>query len=349
MPSDIAVIAETAAGQPAPVTMELIAFAKALRGDGSAPIRVFVLGAGIEQAAAGLAALPGTAVTAFEGRDLGFYSAEAWNRVLAPRIAALKPRLVCVAHDAAGADFGPALAARLGAACITSVDGFRRGPEGIVFSRPMLKGKMRMEVVPESDTTVLTLLPGSFRGGERLLPDGPAAGGEPPAPESLTPPGSPEIVPVPELPLKTRPLGPASAQAGDADLAGAEVVVAAGRGIACEANLSLLRRLAAVFSRSALGASRAVCDAGWLPHRLQIGQTGQTVAPRLYIACGISGAPQHLAGMRGSRCIVAINRDPAAAIFQTADIAVVEDLVSFVPLLVEACRRAQGGGKGAGS
>ncbi len=258
-----------------------------------------------------------------------------------------------------GADFGPGLAARLGAACITSVEGFRREKDGVVFSRPFLNGKMRMEIVPEAETTVVTLLPGAFRReetrpspedqagrpGETLRPDTlcdrmptTETGGK----GGLAAPETPEVIPVKDLPLKTRPLGLLPAPDEDADLAAAEVIVAAGRGIGGEENLALLRRLASLFSRSALGASRAVCDAGWLPQRLQIGQTGKTVAPRLYIACGISGALQHLAGMRGSQCIVAINRDPRAAIFQAADVAVVEDLVSFLPLLIDACRRRQG-------
>ena len=359
MQSEIAAIAEVAAGRPAPVTPELIAFAKALRRDASVPVRVFVPGEGIAPAAAGLAVLPGVTVTGLEGRALAAYSAEAWKSVLAPRLAALKPRFVCIAHDAVGADFGPGLAARLGAACITSVEGFRKEKDGVVFRRPFLNGKMRMEIVPEAEMTVVTLLPGAFRReetrpsaedqagrhGETLLPDNlynrmPTAewGGK----GGLAAPETPEVIPVKDLPLKTRPLGLLPAPDEDTDLTAAEVIVAAGRGIGGGENLALLRQLASLFSRSAIGASRGVCDAGWLPQRLQIGQTGKTVAPRLYIACGISGALQHLAGMRGSQCIVAINRDPRAAIFQAADVAVVEELVSFLPLLIDACRRQQG-------
>jgi electron transfer flavoprotein alpha subunit len=366
MQSEIAVIAEITAGRPAPVTLELIAFAKTLRRDESIPIRVFVPGEGIAPAAAGLAALPGVSVTGLEGRALAAYSAEAWHLVLAPRLAGLKPRFVCIAHDAMGADFGPGLAARLGAACITSVEGFRMEKDDVIFSRPLLKGKMRIEVVPEAETTVVTLLPGTFRREETPPPPDDKAEqyGENPRPGNLrsetTPPTGRrgedcitasealEVLPVNRLPLKTRTLGLLPAPDEDADLAAADVIVAAGRGIGSGENLTLLRRLASLFSRPALGASRAVCDAGWLPCRFQIGQTGKTVAPRLYIACGISGTLQHLAGMRGSQFIVAINRDPRAAIFQAADVAVVEELVSFIPLLVDACRKQQGCGKEAG-
>ena len=104
-------------------------------------------------------------------------------------------------------------------------------------------------------------------------------------------------------------------------------------------NIALINRLASLFSHSAVGASRALCDAGWLPYRCQVGQTGATVSPRLYIACGISGAIQHLAGMRDSQCIAAINRDPQAAIFRTAHIGVVEELSAFLPLLIDETRK----------
>jgi electron transfer flavoprotein alpha subunit len=337
MKSEIAVIAEVAAGRPAPVTLELIAFAKALRRNESIPVRVFVSGEGIAPTAAGLAALPGVAVTGLEGRALAAYSAETWKLVLAPRLAGLKPRFVCIAHDAMGADFGPGLAARLGAACITSVESFRMEKDDVIFSRPLLKGKMRMEVVPEAETTVVTLLPGTFRREETS-----------PSPEDKAGKYG-ETLRLGNLRSEVPPPAERGWESGLAAPEAPEVIVAAGRGIGSEENLALLRSLTSLFSRPALGASRAVCDAGWLPCRFQVGQTGKTVAPRLYIACGISGALQHLAGMRGSQCIVAINRDPRAAIFQAADVAVVEELVSFIPLLIDACRKQQGYGKEAGS
>jgi electron transfer flavoprotein alpha subunit len=119
----------------------------------------------------------------------------------------------------------------------------------------------------------------------------------------------------------------------------ADVIVAAGRGIRNAKNLKLLENLAAIFPKAGLGASRAVCDLGWLGYRHQIGITGQTVSPRLYIACGISGAMQHLAGMKESRIIVAINNDPHAAIFQVADLGIVENLETFIPILLAEFKR----------
>ncbi len=331
MAQEIVVVAALAAGLPAPVTMELIAFARSLRACWTSPVRIFVLGNTIERAVAILSKIPDTVVTGFSGEQLASYNAEAWKNVLAPQFAGLSPRYICVAHDSTGSDFAPGLAVRLGAGCITAVEGVTQDGDVPIFHRSVLNGKMTTGVVSRAETTVLTLLPGTFQGksgGEtRDVSDNQAVF-----------PAHAEIIPVNALPLKSRSLGLLSAPETDADLDAAEVVVSAGRGIGKEENMQLIRDLASIFSRSAIGGARTVCDAGWLPVRLQIGQTGKTVTPRLYIACGISGALQHLVGMRGSQFIVAVNSDPRAAIFQVSDVCVVEDLMTFLPLLIDACR-----------
>ena len=120
------------------------------------------------------------------------------------------------------------------------------------------------------------------------------------------------------------------------------MIVSAGRGIGRQDNLHLLEELAKVFPRSALGSSKAVCDLGWLPYKHQVGVTGQTVAPGLYLACGISGAPQHIAGMGGSKMIVAINIDPDASIFNVSHYCVVEDLETFIPVLLKVLKSPSG-------
>lgn len=339
---EIAVVAELAAGFPAPVTMELIEFAKTFRSDQAAPVRVFVLGAGIERAVALLSEIPDVAVTGFAGEVLAVYSAEAWKCVLAPRLAEIKPRFVFITHDAAGADFAPGLAVRLGAGCLTAIESARSDGLEVIFRRSLLNGKITAEVASRAETTVVTLLPGAYRVGGSVRINQGKQGGEMSEERLLA--AQAKIIPVGEMALVSRPLGLLSAPEQDADLAAAEVVVSAGRGIGKEENLSLVRDLAALFSRSAVGGSRTVCDAGWLPTRLQIGQTGKTVTPRLYIACGISGALQHLMGMRDSQFIVAVNSDPRASIFQIADVAVVEDILVFLPLLSEACKKLKKGG-----
>jgi electron transfer flavoprotein alpha subunit len=122
----------------------------------------------------------------------------------------------------------------------------------------------------------------------------------------------------------------------DSTLKDGEVIVSAGRGIGKKENLSLIKRLAASFPKSAVGASRSVCDLGWLEHKHQIGTTGQSVSPKLYVACGISGAFQHVSGIKGAQTIVAINTDPHAAIFRVAHYCILEDLTTFIPVLLDA-------------
>jgi electron transfer flavoprotein alpha subunit len=135
---------------------------------------------------------------------------------------------------------------------------------------------------------------------------------------------------------QSRSLGIKEADMDSAGIGDASVIVAAGKGIGEKENLDLIHRLAAIFPKSAVAGSRIVCDLGWLGYPCQVGVTGTTVSPQLYIACGISGAVQHVMGMQGSEFVVAINKDPSAAIFQVADICIVEDLTAFIPAFIQA-------------
>jgi electron transfer flavoprotein alpha subunit len=136
--------------------------------------------------------------------------------------------------------------------------------------------------------------------------------------------------------LKTRSRGIKQAEADMTGITEAGVVVSAGQGLGDKENVDLMYQLAALFTKSAVAGSRIVCDLGWLEYKCQVGVTGATVSPQLYIACGISGAVQHVMGMQGSEFIVAINKDPSAAIFQTADVCIVEDLTVFIPEFIRA-------------
>ena len=152
----------------------------------------------------------------------------------------------------------------------------------------------------------------------------------------------PGRVSVKQVPIESRWWQSLGVRHSDTDSAGisqAEVIVAAGQGFGDSDNLELAHRLASLFPKSAVAGSRIVCDLGWLAYGCQVGVTGATVSPRLYIACGISGAIQHVSGMRGSEFIVAINKDPAAAIFQVADVCIVADVTTFIPTLIETCRK----------
>ncbi len=359
MERTICVIAEISAGRIPPATDEAVAFARRLRALTGLKIRILALQPPGSGAADTLVAATGLPVTALVGPALAAYGAEAWLAALVPVLEAMPAAFVCLPHTATGADYAPALAVRLKAACITAVEGCRRDAAGVVFTRSLCKGKLKMDVASTADACVLTLLPGVTAAAEP--PDtGGATPGEAAAPEAFvltpetpagkdpagggdTPPGQPQVspdvpvtvVPCDCSPARNRPLGRIPAPETDLDLEAAEVIVAAGKGIGGAENLGLIRRLAAIFPKGAVGASRLVCDAGWLPYPLQVGVTGKTVAPRLYLACGISGTIQHVTGMRGSRCIVAINTDPRAAIFQVAHYGIVEDLTTFIPLLLD--------------
>jgi electron transfer flavoprotein alpha subunit len=214
-----------------------------------------------------------------------------------------------------GYDLAPRLAVALQAACVTGVESAREGR----LTRAVFGGRFMEEILPKTPRVVVTVLPGVFRACEERT--GPAC----------------RVrrvdVPLRELPSQT--LGTAESPHRDSSLKDAEVIISAGRGIGKKENILLIRQVAAVFPRSAIGASRSACDLGWFEHKHQIGTTGQTVSPRLYMACGISGAFQHVSGMRGAQTIVAINTDPHAAIFRVAHYGIVEDLASFLPLLIE--------------
>jgi electron transfer flavoprotein alpha subunit len=222
---------------------------------------------------------------------------------------------VCLPHTSMGYDLAPRLAVTLQAACITGVESTREGR----LIRAVYGGRFMEEMIPQTPRVVVTVLPGAFHARE----------------ERTGPAGRVRRVDAPFRELPSQTLGTAESPHRDSSLKDAEVIVSAGRGIGNRENTSLIRRLAAVFPRSAIGASRSACDLGWFEHKHQIGTTGQTVSPRLYMACGISGAFQHVSGMRGSQTIVAINTDPRAAIFRVAHYGIVEDLTSFLPLLIE--------------
>jgi electron transfer flavoprotein alpha subunit len=230
-----------------------------------------------------------------------------------------KAAYICVAHTSQGLDFAPALAVVLDADCITGVEDIVEKNGEICFTRPIYGGKIVAHLSPKAKTSILTIQPGIFK----------------PMDSGLQAPGAIDIKSMIYEPHKSVSLGLKQAAADTSGIAEAKVIVAAGRGIREAENLEIIEQLAEVFPRSAVAGSRIVCDMGWLEYKCQVGVTGATVTPELYIACGISGAVQHVSGMRSSGFIVAINTDPAAAIFQVADICVVEDLTTFIPILIE--------------
>lgn len=315
MDKHIVIIAETGATAALPVTYELVTLAAAIDPD---HIEIIVLGTDCGDIAHEIAGRTGLSVTAVSTSVE--YTPELWKDILSRIIPGRGPDLIVIAHTACGQDFAPGLAVRLGTSCITAVESFSRTAAELTFTRAILNGKAHMDIVPDLSPCVVTVLPGAFEAYSA-------------APRA---PGSIEFIQSDAKPCKIMPSGMSHPEEEDAiPLNEAEVVVSAGRGIGGPENLDLIERLAARFKRSAVGGSRPLCDLGWLPYRQQVGLTGKTVSPKLYIACGISGSPQHVAGMKNSQLIIAINKDPHAAIFQVADFCIVADLVEFIPLLLD--------------
>jgi len=253
------------------------------------------------------------------------YAPEACAAALADRAKQGGYRAIVFAASATGKDLAPRVAAKLGVAVAADLTDLAADGAGVVITRPVYAGKALLKVKVASQPAVLSLRPNVFTPVER-----PKAG----AAETVA-------VTVPAGRVVVREIK--AAPAGTLDVAEAQVIISGGRGLKEPANFKVLEELARAFGgQAAVGASRAVVDAGWRAHADQVGQTGKTVSPSLYIAVGISGAIQHLAGMRTSKVIVAINKDKDAPIFKVADYGVVGDLFEIVPKLTEEIRKLHG-------
>ncbi|MBW1708013.1 MAG: electron transfer flavoprotein subunit alpha/FixB family protein [Deltaproteobacteria bacterium] len=319
MAKRIIVIAEHFQSKIAPVTFELLACALELQRFGQGPINVVVLGDRIEDLAHEIAVTSGMEVTAIQNPNLKNYNGEIYKNILGELLPELSPACVCIAHTGQGWDFAPGLAIRLGAACVTGVERVFEEEGRICFTRPIFSGKLVADLRSASDPTIITVQPGSFKTASF---------------ETRTP--GPVILRTTSYqPRQSRSLGAKSAKEESSGLTEADVIVSAGKGIGRKENLKIIERLAALFPKSAVAGSRSVCDSKWLDRNRQVGLTGATVTPKLYIGTGISGSTQHIAGMRSSGFIVAINTDPNAAIFNVSDVCVVEDLTTFVPVFID--------------
>jgi electron transfer flavoprotein alpha subunit len=323
MKQSIIVIAEHMEGRVRPVTYELVECALRLQSTTTMPIKVFILGEDVADLAREIAESSGQDVSSVQVPGLAEYQGEVYRDLLEQLLKAENARYICVAHSSQGLDFGPALAVSLGADCITGVEDIYDHDGQLIFVRPIYGSKVVAHVSTRSETTLLSIQPGIFKPSE--LKDRNA--------------GSVNIQTMATERLRTRLLGIKQAEADTSGISEADVLISAGMGIGDPENLEFIYALADLFPKSAVAGSRIVCDLGWLEYKCQVGVTGATVSPELYIACGISGAVQHISGMRGSGFIVAINTDPAAAIFHTADVCIVEDLKTFIPVFIEEYRQ----------
>lgn len=357
-------------GRVTRVSWETLAAARSLAASlgefagSAAPVRVeaVLLGSGLEAATRELAQRGLAAVLVADHPALAAYTPGAWIGVLAPAIDAERPDYVLFPHTYQTVDFVPRLAQRAGTGLLPEVTGFSApaaaggsdgepAGDGLVWTRPVLGGKLQARVrVRGAGTVLVSVQSGSFPADSMpqtspTSPTSPAAAGAPAAGATAAPAADVAIKALPVDPAQARPdrevLGYQEAAAQQVDLTKAGIIVAVGRGVGGADKLGPIEELARALGAE-IGASRPVIDSGWLPRERQIGSSGQTVSPRLYIAAGISGAIQHLVGMKGSGVIVAINKDPSAPIFSVARYGLVGDLHELVPALTAAIKAAQG-------
>ena len=259
-------------------------------------------------------------VVSAENAKLADYTPDAYTQAFEQVVRARDPQYVILTHTYQVRDFAPRLAARFGKGLIS--DCIRMKAEGgqVTFTRRIFLGKMDADVIAKGEPPVFaTFQSGAYRGDQAEKGDGSAAV------ESMQ-------VEVGEV--RMRPEAPFQEVKQAVDLTKADVIVAIGRGIKSQENIAQAQKLADALGGD-IAASRPICDAGWLPIDRQIGSSGQTVAPKLYVALGISGAIQHLVGMKNAGTIVAVNKDPEAPIFDIADYGIVGDIFEVMPVLTE--------------
>jgi electron transfer flavoprotein alpha subunit len=313
----ILVVAEQRAGVLNRATWETIAAAQ----EAGQPITIVVLGSGVDTVAADVATADVARVLVVDDPGLAEYTADGFVQALREVIEQEKPERVFLPHTYQTRDFAPALAAAMRAPLVTDCVAIKASGGSVAYVRPVFQGKLQSDVAVEGDAPhFVTFQIGAFR--VDAVKKGASAAATAKAKVSID---ASAIRQKPEAPFKE------AKQA--VDLSQADRIVAVGRGIKGQEHLQLAQQLAQAMGAE-LAASRPICDAGWLPMDRQIGSSGQTVAPKLYVALGISGAIQHLVGMKGSRTIVAINKDGEAPIFEIADYGIVGDLFEVVPAMV---------------
>ena len=325
--SGILVVTEQRAGAWNRMSWETLAAGQQLARELNVPVFAAVAGKGVASLAGELAQKKLAKVHAVEHDLLNAYTADAYTAALEALIRAHTPTLVLFPHTYQTRDFAPKLATRFGQALVSDATGARVEAGEPIFVRQFFQGKLNGDVrISGAPPHFVSLQAGAFRA------DSVEAGAA--EVETFTP----------ELnagAIRARPEPPFRESARAVDLTAADIIVSVGRGIKEKDNIRIVEELAQAIGGE-LAASRPICDSGWLPMERQVGSSGQTVSPKVYIAVGISGAIQHLVGMKGSKTIVAINKDSNAPIFEVADYGIVGDLFEVVPALVAEVKKAKG-------
>jgi electron transfer flavoprotein alpha subunit len=326
----ILVIVEQREGKLNRVSWETLTAGQAIAAETGWPLEAAVVGGGVTSIAAEVAGKKVGKVYAVENTRLEPYTPDAFAAGLKQFIAAKQPKLVLMPHTYQVRDFVPKLATAMDRTVISDAVGYRKEGDKLVFTRQMFQGKFAADVSFTGDAPwFVTFQNGAFRG------DKVEAGASAAPVETVA-------VEIADGVVRNKPQEVFKEAKQAVDLTQAEVIVAVGRGIKEQKNIDIAKQLAEALGGE-LAASRPICDSGWLPMDRQIGSSGQTVAPKLYLALGISGAIQHIVGMKGARTIVAVNKDSEAPIFEIADYGLVGNLFEIVPPLIEEVKRAKAG------
>jgi electron transfer flavoprotein alpha subunit len=323
----ILVVMEQRQDRIANISFEAIAAAKQLAAHSQAPINAVLLGAQTESLAAEIALRGVSKVIRVEHPLLAHYTADGFTLALEQLIQKEQPSHLILPHTYQVRDYAPALAARLGQTLISDVVAIAATENAsLVFTRQLMQGRLNGDYrATGAGPCFVSVQAGAFRAQTTEAASSPS--------EVFTPTIDPAQI-------RTKPGEPFRGSSQTVDLGSAQLIVSVGRGIKDAENIPLVQQLATVLGAE-LAASRPICDNGWLSMDHQVGSSGQTVSPKLYLAVGISGAIQHLVGMKGSQCIVAINKDPDAPIFEVADYGIVGDLFEVVPALTDAVKAAR--------
>lgn len=322
MSKTILVYAENRDGQLRQIALETLGAARFIADDGDS-IRVLVAGSHITEAVSALSTYGADTIYTIEHDDLENYNPDAYMAAIGAVIDRAQPDAVLFGHTAIGRDLAPLVAAYLNAGQISDVNAMDTEGGEAVFTRPLYAGKAFEKRTFQNGPWVVTVRPNNIPAAEAI--EGANA-------------SSIEDIPYPAPSLRSVVKDVVRKTTGKIDLSEAKIVISGGRGVKSADGFKPLEELADLLG-GAVGASRGACDAGYCDYALQIGQTGKVVTPEIYIACGISGAIQHLAGMSQSRVIIAINKDPEAPIFKVADYGIVGDLFDIVPLLTQEFRK----------
>jgi electron transfer flavoprotein alpha subunit len=321
----VLVVLEQRGGKWNRQSFEALAVGQRMAEAASTNLQAVAMGGSVDALAREAAAYGADTVIALEHPLLNEYTPDGYTAALEQQIRDINPTTVVFPHTYQVRDFGPKLATRLGQPFVSDVVDIRVESGHPVFVRQLFQGKMNADVEGAGAPALLSVQAGAFRAAQAGSSASPIERFE-----AKIDPGQ----------VRSRPEAPFREGQRSIDLGAAEMIVSVGRGIGEKENLGLVEQLAEALGAE-LAASRPICDSGWLPMERQVGSSGQTVSPKVYVAVGISGAIQHLVGMKGSKTVVAINKDESAPIFESADYGIVGDLFEVLPALIEEIKKVK--------